>query len=84
MEERWKLDETGQDVTWRWVQTFEQFTVDVCIKMLDNFKSSRAKDSFWHSYFKLLLFITEEYIISEPDPTMERPNNFIYLDYFHS
>ena len=28
-------------------------------------------------------FITEEYIISESDPTMERPNNFIYLDYFH-
>ena len=25
----------------------------------------------------------EEYTVSEPDPTMERPNNFTYLDYFH-
>ena len=27
--------------------------------------------------------MTEEFIVSEPVPTMERPNNFSYLDYFH-
>ena len=28
--------------------------------------------------------MTEEYIVSEPDQTMERPNNFTHLNYFHS
>ena len=44
--------------------------------MLDSFKSNGQRVAFDY-------FITDEYIISEPDPTMERPNNFIYLDYFH-
>ena len=77
MEVKTKLDETGQDVFG---------DLDDESELLKNslfmFVSTILKamgQSFWQSYF-----ITEEYIVSEPDPTMERPNNFVYLDYFHS
>ena len=47
--------------------------------MLDNFESN------WVKKGRPAIFdgdIPGDYVVPEPGPTMERPNNIFYLDYF--
>ena len=48
-------------------------------KMLDNFENNWVKKGR-HAIFDRV--IPEDYVVPEPGPTIERPNNFFYLDYF--
>ena len=47
--------------------------------MLDNFENNWAKDR--PTIFDRV--IPEDYVVPDPGSTIERPNNFCYLDYFH-
>ena len=54
---------------------------EICLvtrKMLDNFENNWAKDR--PTIFDRV--IPEDYVVPEPGPTIERANNFSYLDYF--
>ena len=48
-------------------------------KMLDNFESNWVKKGRPASFDR---DIPGDYVVPEPGPTMERPNNIFYLDYF--
>ena len=59
-------------------EPFKGFNVDVRFKMLDNFENNWEKDR--PTMFNRV--IPEDYAVPEPGPTIERANNFSYLNYF--